>query len=421
MIDKRKNYAFYFELLCWFMVYYSVICTLLILTGSPALSCLWAIALIIPFAATILLSLRAKNAFLYVLYHIVMLICLWLILYFTGNLRGFVPWILTLGMVVTFVVFFSKRIHVSENDHYMRVIPVIVFVFFILNIVANNFDAGHISPLYLICACIFLLSYLLSKYLNNLNTYIGNNRQVANMPVSSIKKSSYGLMTAFLILSVACIVIFTNMGLGRIVSGLGTLGKHFLQWFFSQFPESESTAPTIAENIQETMAAMENPMMSMEEDGTSEVMVALSNVFMSIVQVALVIIIAIGIIYTLYQLYQRFGHISIEKKDKGQFSEETFDDVVEKIVTQKQKHRSIFSERLPEDKIRRIYYKKIQGAHKKESVNTTLTPWELTEKLSPKHEGFANEFTSIYEQARYGPETEQNFDVNYYKNLAKKI
>ena len=423
MTDKQKNYCFGIELLCWFTIYYSVICTLLTLTGSPFSACLWSIILVIPFAGTVIFSLRAKNAFLYILYHIFVLIGLGLILYFTNNLVGFVPWILAAGIIIPFIVFFSKRTHLSENTHYLKVIPVAVFVFFVLGIIANNTDAGHLNPLYLICACIYLLGYLLSKYINNLHAYINGNRQVANMPVSAIKKSSYGLITAFMIMSIACLFIFTNMGLGRIVSGFGTLGRYFLIWFFSLFPESETVTSTIKETTDETMAAMENPMMSMEDDGTSEVMVALSDFVMAIVQVVIVVIVAIGLIYTLYQLYQRFGHITIEKKQKKpkDKAEETFDDVIEKLTTAKIKRRSIFAERLPEDKIRRIYYKKIQGAHKKESVNTALTPQELTEKIASKNAAQTDEFTQIYEQARYGPDKNRDFDVSYYKNLAKKI
>ncbi len=228
-------------------------------------------------------------------------------------------------------------------------------------------------------------------------------------------------MTAFMVLCLAAMVIFTNMGLGRVVSGLGTLGKYFLRWFFSLFPESESSVQTITETVEESMAPMENPMMSLEDDGTSEVMVALSDVLVSILQIVLIIIVAVGIIYGIYQLFQRFGHTTFEKKAKKQDDEETYDDVVEKLVTQKNKRRSLFGERLPEDKIRRIYYKKIQGAHKKENVNTSLTPQELTEKAAQKSNDYTDEFTRIYEQARYGPEGNQNLDASYYKSVAKKI
>lgn len=421
MIKKQKDYVLGLELLCWFCVYYSIICTALVLTGSPVAACLWSIILLIPFAGTVILSMRAKNAFLYVLYHIFLLVCLWFILHFTGNISGATPWIFTVGIVAAFVIFFSKRTHISESKHYLKVIPAVVFVFFVLGIIANNFDAAYLSPLYLICACIYLLGYILSKYINNLNDYISGNRQVANMPVTSIKKASHGLMAAFMILCLAAIVIFTNMGLGRIVSGLGTLGKHFLRWFFSLFPESESSVQTITETVEESMAAMENPMMSLEDDGTSEVMVALSDVLISVFRIALIIIVAVGIIYGIYQLFQRFGHATFDKKAKKQEDEETYDDVVEKIVTQKNKRRSLFSERLPEDKIRRVYYKKVQAAHKKDAVDKTMTPKELTAKISQKDSEYQNEFTQIYEQARYGPEADQNLDVSYYKNLAKKI
>ena len=309
---------------------------------------------------------------------------------------------------------------ISKDVHYLKVTPVFVFVFFILSIIANNFDVSYLNPLYLICACIFLLGYFLSKYLNHLDHYIHSNRQLANMPVKAITKSSYGLMTAFMILAIACIFIFTNMGLGRVITGLGTLGKHFLQWFFSLFSEGESVTSTIQETTEETYASMENPMMFMEDEGTSEVMVALSDFLMAIVQVLLIVLVAVGIIYALYQLYQRFGSIKFEKKTKEIFDEEIFDDVVEKLTTNKTKRRLIFSERLPEDKIRRIYYKKIQGAHKKQAIDTSLTPQELTKQITV-NDAYAAQFTEIYEQARYGPATGPQLDVGYYKNLAKKL
>lgn len=409
------------DLLTWFLLYYAVLCMGLYTYNKNIMPCFAALLTVLPFAGTVILSQYAKNAALYVLYHAALLAACWLCHFLLpasfdmGNAL-----LLTAAVIVPFILFFTKRLHAEKNAHYLNISPLLAMVFFILWIIADQMGFAPLATLIIAAACGFLMLCLLGQYLNNFYDYMENNSQVANMPISAILHSSNGVMAIFMVLAMACILLFTNLGLGRLITALKDLLLSAIRYLLSLAPESDPTQYS-ANVPAETGAAGGPPPFMAEEGGTSPIMIAISNVIFTILKIALIIGAAALIIYTIYQLYRRFGSFNFTKKAKIAAQDEC-NDVVEKIVTQKKSRRTfIFTGTMPEDKIRRLYYKKIRAAHKKEPVPQTQTPSELTQSLHPSDPEAANSFTALYEKARYSHQAPTAEDIASAKTLAKKL
>ena len=165
---------------------------------------------------------------------------------------------------------------------------------------------------------------------------------------------------------------------------------------------------------------METNTAPLPDDGTSPILIAASDFIMALFRVILVVGAAALVIFMIYQLIQRFNGLTVSRS-KEMAKEPESEDVIEKIITPKGRRTSFFfSSALPDDKIRRIYYKKISGRHKKSPIDRSMSPQELTESISPQDSEAARQFTEIYERVRYSGRTETE-DVAAYKNLAKKV
>lgn len=420
MTENIRKTSYMADLLSWFFLYYAILITGLYTLNKDIRSCLLALLTVIPFAGCVLLSQRAKNAVYYILYHAALLGLIWLCHSAVPLLDLSNALLLSAAVLVPFILFFTKRMHTAKDTHYLKISPYMAIIFFILWIIADQMAFGALATLLLVCACVFLLMCILGQYLNNLYAYVENNAQVANMPLGAILHSSHGVMAIFMVLALACILLFTNLGLGRFITALKDLLLSGLRFLLSLAPESEPADFAPTEIIEETQGSGQMPMM-MDDGGTSPIMVAISNVIFTILQIALIIGAAALIIYTIYQLYRRFGSFSFNKKDKAADGQDC-NDVIEKIITPKKQRRSIFSgNRMPEDKIRRIYYKKIQSNHKKEPVPVSFTPTQLTQTLGSSDNEAGARLTQLYEKARYSPHETTSEDIAMAKSLSKKL
>lgn len=420
MTERIRKACYMTDLLTWFLLYYGILCIGLYTYNNNITPCLVALLTVLPFAGTVLLSQYAKNAALYVLYHAALLAAIWLCHFLLpafldmGNAL-----LLTAAVIVPFLLFFTKRLHAEKDAHYLNITPLLAMVFFILWIIADQMDFAPLATLIIAAACGFLMLCLLGQYLNNFYDYMENNSQVANMPIGAILHSSNGVMAIFMVLAMACILLFTNLGLGRLITALKELLLSGIRYLLSLAPESEPTQ--YSANVAAETGAAAQPQFMAEDGGTSPIMIAISNVIFTILQIALIIGAAVLIIYTIYQLYRRFGSFNFNKKAKIA-AQDDCNDVVEKIVTPKRARRSfLFTGTMPEDKIRRLYYKKIRSAHKKEPVPQTQTPSELTQSLQPSDLEAAARFTALYEKARYSNHAPTAEDIASAKSLAKKL
>lgn len=417
MTEHLKTAKSITGLLAWFSLYFAILASVLYIVSNDNSQYITALIMLLPFAGTIFFFMRAKNIIIYVAYHIGLIILVW-VLEGTPAAQGLKnTWVLTAAILLQMLLFLSKRIRAGGRKYFLSLPPMLAVVFFILWIIANGMKLPSLASVLVITACIYMLSCVLGIYLANMADYIDSNKQMANMPVSALIRSGNSQITVFMLLGVTAVMLFTNMGLDRLLEQLKNLLLSGIRFLFSFAPNNtENIAP--APETSAPSAPIEPPIAA-DDSVPSPIAEAVSNIFITIVQIALIIGAVMLVFYILYQIWQRFNGFSFHRKKSKTVSDT--EDVIEKLDTVKtRRHKFSFSPALPEDKIRRIYYKKIQSRHKKEPLDPAMTPKDLTESIHPVDNEAAREFTRIYEQARYSGQPSPQ-DTAAYKNLSKKL
>ena len=261
------------------MYFACVSCILTLISNDPA-DFLTALILVIPFAGTMLLSRSTKNAALYIGYHILLLAVIWGMDQAGLFLQAWLPWVFSGLILAAMIIFFAKRIYSGKTDDddmpqpdhpypgpaagpghssqspdapegparsrrstYFSVHPAAAVVFFILWLAADALDAPQTAMAMTLCACVFLLTAILTIYLTNIEDYISGNRQIANIPIKAIIRSGNGSITAFLLLGLVLMAVFTHMGLERFLTGLKDLLLAIIRFLFHSFPREMTLLP----------------------------------------------------------------------------------------------------------------------------------------------------------------------------------
>ena len=411
---KRIQTATY--IVAWFSLYFALVSFALFIAGNDISRFLKALLMLLTFGGTIFLSARAKHMSIYILYHGGLIALLWG-LERTAAAQGIADvCILTAALLIQAIILLVKRIHTAGREYQLKLSPLLTVIFFILWIIVSGMKLSPLAGLLPVIACIYMLATVLGIYLDNMMDYIESNKQMANMPAAALIRSGNVQMAIFMLLGVAGIFLFTHIGLDRLLEQLKNLLLAGIRFLFSLAPSSTDEATQAPVNTPQ-MPSVETPLNAPE--APSRLMIAISNVLMTVVEIALIVGAAALAIYIIYQIWQRFNGISFQKKKAREITRT--EDVIEKLEAPKhRRHSSLFTAALPEEKIRRIYYKKIQGRHKKDPVSPNLTPTELTQSINPQDSDAARQFTQIYEQARYSKET-PGIDSTAYKNLGKRI
>ncbi len=401
--------------IAWYTICFACAACILTLISGNTDDLFTTLALSVPFAGTMALSCRAKNAAIYVGYHILILAIIWGLNQVGLFYETWRPWVLSGLILGVMIVFFAKRMY--TKGPYFNIHPAAGTVFFIFWVVANGMDAKTTCMVMTLCACIFLLCAVTVIYLTNILAYISSSLEMANMPIKAIIRSGNGSMTAFLALGIVLMIVFTHLGLGNFLEGVKNLLLTGIRFLFSLLPQGED-AELVSESVSESSGS--SGMLLLEDGETSQIMLAISNFFMVFMRIVLFLAAIALVVYIIYQLWNRFLGAGIKKGDAlsdGSMPE----DVVEKLTPTSSRALSrIFSSALPKNKIRRIYFKKISGRHRKTAIDPAMTPQQLTRAVRPSDPEAAKKFTEIYEKVRYSKTPEEG-DISAYKELSKKV
>ena len=401
--------------IAWYTICFACAACILTLISGNTGDLFTALVLSIPFAGTMALSRQAKNAAIYVGYHILILAILWGLNQIGLFYETWRPWVLSGLILGVMIVFFAKRMY--TKGPYFNIHPAAGAVFFILWLAANGMDAKTTCMVMTLCACIFFLCAVAVIYLTNILAYISDSRETANMPVKAIIRSGNGSMTAFLALGIILMAVFTHMGLENFLEGAKNLLLTGIRFLFSLLPQEEE-AELIPEPAPESSGSSGMPPLG--EGETSQIMMAISNFLVAFMKIVIFLAAIALVVYIIYQLWNRFLGAGI-KKGSAVSDASIPGDVVEKLTpTSSRKLSRIFSSSLPKNRIRRIYFKKISGRHKKAAIDPAMTPWQLTGAIRPSDPEAARKFTEIYEKVRYSKTPEEE-DISAYKELSKKV
>lgn len=413
MISKSQRTASALDIFLSFLIFYAPAAGLIYVCHKSLPSCLLASILIVPYMVTVWLS-RLKGRFL------IFLLCE---LIFIALPLGLAPAIedklIYAGFfIIVFLFFLVKRLRTTSDLWSLELSPWVFLWFAALALVLPHFEGEAAAPLMVILGCLYLIGCCLNIYLHHTVDFLQNNKHLSNLPARYILKSGTVMMGGFTLIGVLIMMLFSRINLNRFFDQLKLMLVAFLRWIESLSSTSDDTT-AIVETVVETQ---DNTMSIMtEETAASPIMAAISEFIMHLLTVILVLAAIAAVIYGIYVLYQRYNGFFRGKRSARKVVEET--DVIENIETGKRRSRRLnFAlHHPPEDRLRRLYYKKVQKSVKKEKIHPAMTPDELTKAMNPADPDAALKLTQLYQKARYSDLDISSVDIENAKNAARQL
>lgn len=246
-------------------------------------------------------------------------------------------------------------------------------------------------------------SFILFTALNFIELLLGKQEQYLqsyknrdNIPKEQVRSAGNFMTGIFLCILIPGLFLARMIHPDKIMDGLKQLVSSFLKWLFGLLPETGM--------ISEEKTQMQNILGAMPLKKQPAWLKILSDILCWSILAGTVIAVVYIIFRRIYSLYRRFMETKQLDLD---VAVDVMPDKTEKWgLGNKKKSRFSFLE-TPEDKIRRLYRKTVLSAAKDRGVEkgrlTNKTPAELSGSLKlSQYVEDENEFTGIYQKARYG-------------------
>lgn len=268
-----------------------------------------------------------------------------------------------------------------------------------LLLVAMNRDSS-LFPLFCLMTLEFFMCFI-HLYLTDLQDFIHKKRQIANLPVKTLKRTGNGLLIIFSIL----LLLFVSPSL-----------------FYGKEPLTKVHLPETLGNItfeEEEAEVMESPsgglellFQNIEVRQTPEWVRKLLDAFVYLLLIAVLLFAVKHIFFILKNITENFAH------------EE--DDEVISLSSEKEEQAEMLpfipsffqrKKRTPAHQIRHAYKKYILK-HTKDAPRGFEAPTELEEAAQTHLMEHPDEFHSYYEKARYSQHGCTKEDAEYYRHLS---
>ena len=344
----------------------------------------------------------------------------------TGTAVTAALWLLPFGLIVRIclavgsAVLFLGRIPgrlAGEKGFFSQPTPFCVIPFAILYIAGLSIG---IPPL---CRALngMIFAYLINLYLytnlTELNAFLIQNLETANLPGGQIRSTNRILMGVLLGIAAAAMLILPRVGLDRLILEAGRLLSRLLRVLLSHRGEKEvlpvETAP--AEE------AMQNPGFG-EPAVTPAWLEALLNVLSVIVTILVIAGLLIAAAAAVIALFRRFYRPIRENDDEREFiGMQQADPITKAGQTGRRSFLSRFS---PEASIRRIYTAAIEKGRKKhrpkEEIPKCATPKRLEDLAEIPAGDRRDALHRLYEKARYSGQACTRADLEEMKRSASQ-
>lgn len=302
-----------------------------------------------------------------------------------------------------------------EKDSYAIQMPSEMLIFYIIIFIHSSYGLSHelTQLVYISGLCFFLLS-LMDKYLSQviMNTHSanGSNRKIPPK-MYSLNSTIIIFFFTFLILFMAFISMVVSDNAFNFVGQFFKFIGYILVLLAKQISgnktdvenETQQIAKDKSNNIQpQNMDTSSNPLL---------------NAIFNLVQIAIYLFIAFGIIYIIYSFFKSYMY------RKGNHGDDTKDLLEnDKVVKLSRKpHKiSIFTQTTINEKIRKLYKKKIISFNKKDiHLRSCDTANEISNHIKASENVSVADITEIYNLARYSNKQLTKKDVQLYKELIK--
>lgn len=359
-------------------------------------------------------------------------------------LGGFFPapilWKIVYTAIGLIYAVYSIYVRVTPN----RIVPgkksvlgaaiVTIATFFFCDYV--NSETGCVRVLWILF--IWILGYLLEKYLENFLFYVSMNRKSAGvMPEKSIFQSGAAMVGAYSGICVLLLILCSRTPLlSRLSEMVRWIGIRILRLFFGFLSLFGRESGETIQKAEEEVQQME-PMMEMGEIGEPSVLAEILNqVFITAASLAIIAGIVLFVVWLVRFLIRGFYG---RKREKREIVREDFTEEEERLEIFK-KQRTVklpFIGGTPAQRVRRIFKKTVLEVWQKEEEDNPAaicakTARELTagpqkrglmagmEEGQEKPEAW-DKLVSLYERARYTAEELTREDVKEAGKLSRQI
>lgn len=265
-------------------------------------------------------------------------------------------------------------------------------VFFILSGMLNH-DTAQTIIYY--SSFVYVMDLLVYTNLTRLETYLSHNDTVTNIPYGQIARSNRGLLTIFLSLTAAAMVLMPLSGIDRLLKQVGRMLLAFLRRLFSGAPEE-----VLPEESEPMPPADMSAMLGAFESGeTPEWLRLLLEILQDVIFIGAILLVLAGIVYAVYRFVKRFYRPSRETSDVTEFiSPHT--DKKESLLSETDRKHPLWLSFDPVSTVRKTYRRTILR-QKKPILSDAFTPEELENYAEIKNSAERETLHTVYEKARY--------------------
>ncbi|MGN0376414.1 MAG: hypothetical protein ACI4ED_02145 [Suilimivivens sp.] len=272
---------------------------------------------------------------------------------------------------------------------------------------------------------LYMLLYFLYFYLMQFIRYMDvNNRTTEHIPMSRAFHLSFGLLTGYIAILTMVICLLADRQLAdRIAAALGSVLKTIIAFCFSLFPNREAETDTAIFGA----AAADRMDPLPVEDVSPSFLVQILDVLLIFMACVVAIILFMAVMIGFIRLVKSvFGGRKKEKREENAKER----DRIESLILPERKEKKKVKEpgfrllRTPEQAIRRQYIRTIDRKYrmmKEEKARKLIrsgTARECGTWLFQEKKREAEEFTALYEKARYSKETCNREDLRQIKRLS---
>lgn len=254
----------------------------------------------------------------------------------------------------------------------------------------------------------YLIVFILYTNLEQLEHYLDQNREIANLPGRQIMATNRVMLFIFMIFVLASMILLPATGIAKIFPYLGSALLWLIRKLTSLLPDKDPGE--VPEPVPEPTAPQEQTQMFPIEDSGPTILTWILNILAVLLLIALAVGLIAAIIYGIITLFRRFYQPIQENNDKQEFIREEKADIsaFAKVV---KKEPSLFFQFDPRAAIRKQYIKVIKKGIQAQTKNgvsgtipETFTPTELEQLAGITGQDTQKLLHELYEKARYAPD-----------------
>lgn len=249
----------------------------------------------------------------------------------------------------------------------------------------------------------YLIVLILHTNLSNMESYLKQNRDIANIPGHQILSTNRIMLLIFCAAALTGMLFLPASGLSSLFYRLGDCLLWLVRAFFSRLGSKEEP-----EVIPETTAAeaSQNQMLSLPADSSPAWLTELLNILSFLLAGIILLALLAGLVYCLIGLFRRFYRPVCENDDRQEFIKKERSDTSVQAQRKKRETSLLFSFS-PDAVIRKVYKRSIRkgisaSAEKRQTpVPGGFSPDELEDYAGLARDAHRETLHALYEKARY--------------------